>query len=74
MPKNQGVIDFKPKNDLIFDYKPKNQIILDYKPKNEMSGEINRLYEVILGAGMLIGFGPAITYTQAITVLNPKSS
>ena len=75
MPKNKTIIDWKPKSEAIIDYKPKSELIVEYKPKNKMIGEnlTDQLYSITLGAGMLIGLGPYITYSSAITVQSPKS-
>jgi len=65
MPKNIKVEDIKPKNEVVFDAKPKN---LGFKPDTT-----DRLYDMTLEAGMLVGFGPHITYPEDITVISSKS-
>jgi len=75
MPKNAKIIDYKPSNEGIIDYKPQNEAVLDYKPRNEniAPDTTDQLYEVTLGAGMLIGLGPHITYSSDIDIITPKS-
>ena len=75
MPKNAKIIDYKPSNEGIIDYKPQNEAILDYKPSNEniAPDTTDQLYEMTLGAGMLMGLGPHITYPQDINILSSKS-
>lgn len=66
--------DVKPKMGSIDNTKPKSLVIKNDKPKTEMSGKIDQLYEVVITSGMLIGLGPHITYSEAQTVITPKSS
>lgn len=74
MVKITKVVDPKPKNEAVIDYKPKNELILDVKPNNQIIRAFeNQTYEVTVGAGMLVGFGPHITYPTGFTVISAKS-
>ena len=64
MPKIAGIVDYKPKNKGIVDYKPKIGMVSEFT---------DRLYEITLGAGMLIGLGPHITYPTNINIISSKS-
>lgn len=67
------LIDIKPNTSGLIDIKPSFGVLEDIRSNNLSIKSSNRIYNVTLGGGMLIGFGPAITYPQSIDVLNPKS-
>lgn len=75
MPKNATIYLSKPQNEVVGVYKSKNEAVSDIRPKIAASGEnlnADQLYQITLGAGMLVGFGPAITYPQSITVTTSR--
>jgi len=76
MPRNKNIIEHKPQNEVVIDFKPNSEAIINWKPKQNVESAsqlTDQLYEVTLGAGQLVGFGPAITYPEAIDITSSKS-
>lgn len=76
MIRNKNVVSFKPSLESATSAIPKNELVFTSKPKIEsmVSPTTNRLYEITLGRGMLVGFGPAITYPENIMVITAKQT
>lgn len=65
MPKNATILLSKPQNEAVEGIKPKL-----VAPEENLNAD--QLYERTLGAGALVGFGPAITYPQNIDIITAQ--